>query len=54
MNMLKKFIKDERGLELSEYALLIALILVIAVTTITSVGGRINVLFGDLLTALGG
>ena len=37
MRMLKRFIKDERGLEASEYALLLALIciaLIFAITTL--------------------
>jgi Flp pilus assembly pilin Flp len=49
-----RFWKDEQGLELSEYALMIALIVVIAVLVITDVGKQISKLFGDLLTALGG
>lgn len=48
----KRFVQDEQGLELSEYAIMIALILVIAVGAITLVGEQINTLFGELLSAL--
>jgi len=34
MRMLKRFIKDERGLEASEYALLLALICIALITAI--------------------
>ncbi len=50
----KRFWVNEQGLELSEYAIMIALLLVIAVVTISQVGGRINVLFQQLLSKLGG
>ena len=36
MRMLKKFVKDERGLEASEYALLLALIAIAIVVTVTA------------------
>jgi len=35
MRMLKRFIKDERGLEASEYALLLALICIALIVAIT-------------------
>ena len=35
MRMLKRFIKDERGLEASEYALLLALIAIALIVAIT-------------------
>ena len=34
MEMLKRFVKDERGLEASEYALLLALICIAIITAI--------------------
>ncbi len=54
LKLVKKFWNDEQGLELSEYAVMIALILAIAITAITLVGDRIETIFGDLLTYLGG
>lgn len=50
----KRFLNEEAGLELSEYSVMIALIIVIAVVTITLVGTRINEIFQSLLTALTG
>ena len=48
--MLKRFVKDERGLEASEYALLLALIaiaIVIAVTALkTAIVGEFNTAAG--------
>ncbi len=52
--LLQKFWQDEAGLELSEYAIMIALILVIAAATITLVGEKINAVFQLLLLKLGG
>jgi Flp pilus assembly pilin Flp len=53
MNMLKRFIRDESGLELSEYAIMAGLIIVIAVGMIILVGGHINAIFTKLEGALG-
>jgi len=53
MNMLKRFIRDESGLELSEYAIMAGLVIVLAVATIILVGGHINNIFVSLEGALG-
>lgn len=50
--LLQRFWEDEAGLELSEYAIMIALVIVIAIVTIEAVGGAINDRFTDLLNAL--
>ncbi len=39
--MLKKFITDEQGGEVLEYALIAGLIVVAAIAVITSVGGKV-------------
>ncbi|MHC4791595.1 MAG: Flp family type IVb pilin [Planctomycetota bacterium] len=52
--LLKRFIKDERGLETVEYAIIGALITIAAIVTIGLVGTQVNVKFNDLLNALGG
>ena len=53
--LVKRFLKDEQGLELSEYAIMAGLIILIAVVTIGLVGGHINNIFinlsGQLATA---
>ena len=41
MEMLKRFVKDERGLEASEYALLLALICVAVAATIVTLKNAI-------------
>ena len=41
--MLKKFLKDETGLELSEYAVAAALITMAIVTAIATLGDNISV-----------
>ena len=51
-NLLKKFVKDEQGLELSEYAIMAGIIIVIAIATIVSMGGHINNVFTKVNTAL--
>lgn len=53
MNTLKRFMKDERGLELSEYAIMAGLIIVVAVGTILTMGGYINSIFEKVRDALG-
>jgi pilus assembly protein Flp/PilA len=45
MELLKRFVKEESGQGLVEYALIIALIAVVAVAAITLLGGRIANLF---------
>ncbi len=53
MNMLKRFVRDESGLELSEYAIMAGLVIVLAVMVIMAIGGHINSIFQALNTALG-
>jgi len=45
MRMLKRFIKDERGLEASEYALLLALICIALIFAITTLKNAIAAAF---------
>ena len=53
-NVMKRFFKDEKGLETVEYAIIAGLITVAAIATVTLVGAQVNIKFGELLTALGG
>ena len=53
-DVMKRFFKDEKGLETVEYAIIAGLITVAAIATITLVGAQVNTKFNDLLTALGG
>ncbi len=53
-DVMKRFFKDERGLETVEYAIIAGLITVAAIATITLVGTQVNTMFNALLTALTG
>jgi pilus assembly protein Flp/PilA len=56
MKTIMRFLRDEQGLELSEYAVMVGLIVVITVAIITLIGGNINRIFGllnDALTTVG-
>ena len=53
-DLMKRFFKDERGLETVEYAIIAGLIAVAAIATITLIGTQVNIKLNDVLTALGG
>jgi pilus assembly protein Flp/PilA len=46
--MIKNFLRDETGLELSEYAVAAALIALAVVGVFTTLGGKINTVIGNL------
>lgn len=48
----KSFARNEEGQDLLEYALLVALIALVAVGAITLAGSNVNVIFGKIATAL--
>ncbi|HDZ20475.1 hypothetical protein LCGC14_0162360 [marine sediment metagenome] len=52
--LVKKFARDERGLETVEYAIIAGLITVAAIATITAVGVLVHQKFQSLETAMGG
>ncbi len=52
MNMIKNFLKDETGLELSEYAVAAALIIVGLITAFTGLGGAIGNKINALKTTI--
>ncbi len=52
--LLKRLVKDEQGLELSEYAVMLGLIVAALVTIVTTLGTTILNLFNDLVINLGG
>jgi Flp pilus assembly pilin Flp len=49
MEMLKRFIRDEQGLETVEYAVILGLIVVAAIVVIGTVGNRVANAFTQLL-----
>jgi pilus assembly protein Flp/PilA len=46
--------RNEDGQGLTEYALIIALVAIVAVAALTLLGGQINTIFGTINTELGG
>ena len=52
MRMLKRFIKDERGLEASEYALLLALIAIAIVIAVRALKTAIELRFNEAATVI--
>ena len=53
-NLIARFVREEEGQDLIEYALLAGLITTAVVATITLVGTRVLELFTALNTAIGG
>jgi pilus assembly protein Flp/PilA len=53
MKTLMRFVRDERGLETVEYAIIAGLIVVGTITTIIAIGGWVSTKFNALNTALG-
>ena len=54
MKMLKKFLRDESGATAIEYGLIAALISVVIITAVTTVGQNLNTTFTSVGGALGG
>jgi len=52
MNLLKKFLASEDGPTAVEYAVMLALIVVVCIGTITAVGTKVNGYFDSTKTAL--
>ena len=52
--MLKRFFRDETGLELSEYAVAAALVILVAAGAFSALGGSINTVIGNLQEAIEG
>lgn len=49
-----KYLSNEKGQGLTEYALIIALVAIVAVAALTLLGGQIDSIFGTITTDLGG
>jgi Flp pilus assembly pilin Flp len=50
--MIKKFLRDETGLELSEYAVAAALVALAVITAFSTLGKNIGPKIGDLATKI--
>ena len=53
-NLLSRFVREDEGQDLIEYALLGGIITVLVAGAITAIGNRVLVLFTSLQTAIGG
>ncbi len=54
VNFVKSFVRNDEGQDLLEYALLVALIALVAIAAVTLAGGAVKTIFtniGDQLTA---
>ena len=52
VNRLRAFVGNDEGQDLLEYALLVALIALVAVGAITLAGTKVNTIFADIAAAL--
>ncbi len=50
----RRFLRDEEGVTAIEYGLIAALISVFIIAGATAIGPRLNIIFCDVATALGG
>lgn len=48
MNLIHRFVREEQGQGLVEYALIIGLIAVVAIAALTASGGSISSIFGTI------
>jgi pilus assembly protein Flp/PilA len=52
MNLIKKFLASEDGPTAVEYAVMLALIVTVSISTITNVGTKVNASFNNTKTKL--
>ncbi|PKL42803.1 MAG: Flp family type IVb pilin [Candidatus Riflebacteria bacterium HGW-Riflebacteria-1] len=48
MNLIRRFVREEEGQGLVEYALILGLIAVVAIAALTASGGSIKSMFGTI------
>jgi len=53
INRLRSFTRNTEGQDLLEYALLVALIAIVAVAAVTLTGTNVNLIFEDIAAKLG-
>ncbi|HJS98895.1 MAG TPA: hypothetical protein VJ756_07375 [Terriglobales bacterium] len=54
LEVLRKVWRDDEGQDIAEYAVMLAVILVIVVGTIRLIGGQANNVFSETASAIGG
>ena len=53
LNKAKTFKKNEKGVTMLEYGLIAALVAVVAITGLTTLGSNLNLKFGAIATKIG-
>ena len=51
-NLIQRFIREQEGQDIIEYALLAAFISIVAITAIIAIGSDVNTYFGNVDSAL--
>ena len=51
---IKKFVKDNGGQSMAEYALILALVTVVVIAAVTALGGKISGVFQSITDAIPG
>lgn len=51
---MQSMVKNEKGATMVEYALMVALIAVVCITAVTSIGGNANTKFNSIASAIAG
>ncbi|MBV8475942.1 MAG: Flp family type IVb pilin [Acidobacteria bacterium] len=51
-NLLRRFWRDERGQDIAEYAVMLAVILVIVIGTVRLIGSNANTVFSQVGSAI--
>ena len=54
VNFVKSFVRNDEGQDLLEYALLVALIALVAIGAVTLAGGKVQTIFSDSASQLPG
>jgi pilus assembly protein Flp/PilA len=52
MRNLRRFLRDEQGQDMVEYALLAAFISIVAIAALRAIGPLVNTIYGRIQTAL--
>ena len=52
MNRMKSFLKDEEGATATEYAVMLALIIVISLAAISALGNKVSTIFVDIESSM--
>jgi Flp pilus assembly pilin Flp len=53
MNLFRKLWNDDQGQDVAEYAVMLAVILIIVIGTVKLIGGKSNNVFSEVASALG-